>query len=99
MDNSIKKKSPGRPKGSQNKSTMEVKQTLNNLWNDNVEYIQQELDKMRKRNEGEKFLHFFLALTKFVVPTLNYNQIEAETDNRIEVTIHYDEPLFIENKN
>ena len=67
--------SKGRPKGSSNMSTEIVKKNVALLLENNIQLVQQDLDRMQPRDRVNALLQFM----KFVVPT----QKAIEVDNGI----------------
>jgi hypothetical protein len=63
----------GRPKGKPNRTTKEVKQTLINFINENLDDLQSEYDKLEPM---QKF-QFLEKILKFVVPTQNYTEADV----------------------
>lgn len=61
------KKTGGRAKGVENKSTSEVRKNFNELFDGNISKVQDWLDKTAKRSPA-KALELFLKLSEFVVP-------------------------------
>ena len=67
--------SKGRPKGSYNMSTEIVKKNVALLLENNIQLVQQDLDRMQPRDRVNALLQFM----KFLIPT----QKAIEVDNRI----------------
>ena len=67
--------SKGRPKGSYNMSTEIVKKNVALLLENNIQLVQQDLDRMQPRDRVNALLQFM----KFLIPTQN----AIEVDNRI----------------
>ena len=65
----------GRTKGSKNKSTEIVKKSVAVLLENNIQLVQEDLDKMQPRDRVNALLQFM----KFVIPT----QKAVEVDNRV----------------
>tara|TARA_B100001093_G_C25972392_1_gene653865 strand:- start:4 stop:303 length:300 start_codon:yes stop_codon:yes gene_type:complete len=65
----------GRTKGSKNKSTEIVKKNVAVLLENNIQLVQEDLDKMQPRDRVNALLQFM----KFVIPT----QKAVEFDNRV----------------
>jgi hypothetical protein len=65
----------GRPKGAQNKVTIEVKEFLSNFLNDNLGTIQADFDNL----ESKERLYFIEKLLKYIVPIKADNTIKQPT--------------------
>ncbi len=55
----------GRPKGSKNKVTIEVKEFLNNFLHDNLNTLQSDFDKLDSKDR----LYFIEKILKYIIPT------------------------------
>jgi hypothetical protein len=69
---------PGRPKGSLNKITREIRAALRDLAEDNADRVQHWLDQVAKKDPAEA-IRLWLGLLRYVTPTL---QAAAITDLR-----------------
>lgn len=84
----------GRPKGTPNRTTKEVKDLLNQFISDNLDDLQSEYDKL----ESEKKLQFFERVLKYVIPqqreinqTIDVSQLsENELDQLINEALKKD---------
>jgi predicted RNA-binding protein Jag len=78
------KLSKGRPAGAVNRSSEELKQTLVNIANNALDKIDEDIEKIRKKNP-EKALDFALRLLEFVAPKLKSMDVNAhmQVDQRI----------------
>ncbi|MBK6783486.1 MAG: hypothetical protein IPG79_06760 [Saprospiraceae bacterium] len=61
----------GRPKGSKNKVTIEVKEFLNNFLHDNLNTLQSDFDKLDSKDR----LYFIEKILKYIIPTKADNNI------------------------
>ncbi len=66
----------GRKPGSKNKTTEEIRGKFSELLENNLETIQQDLDKL----EPEERLRILLSLSKFVLPTLKTTELKGNKD-------------------
>ena len=77
----------GRPIGSVNKTTIQIRESYRNLIEDNIEQIKKDL----KTLEPKDRLQFLLHLSRFILPTLRSVELDANTAESkftpIEVTI------------
>jgi len=71
----------GRPKGSENKVTIVIKERFQDLANDNLDNIQTWLDEVAENDPG-RALDLFLKLSEYVIPKL------ARTESKIDITEH-----------
>jgi hypothetical protein len=76
-------KGGGRKKGSTNKTTDEIKQSFNLLLGNNLEQLQNDLDKMKP----EARFNAMMSLAKFVVPQLKSEELK--------ITESYFQPIEI----
>ncbi|MFA5189060.1 MAG: hypothetical protein WC460_06915 [Patescibacteria group bacterium] len=75
----------GRPKGSQNRTTTEIKELINQFISGNLEDLQTNYDQLEAKDK----LQFFRDLLKFVLPTQNQSEININqlTDNELDTLI------------
>lgn len=67
----------GRPKGSGNKVTSKLRETITAFLDENFEKVKQDFDKLKP---GER-IRMYIELLQFGVPKLQSVQIETEFDN------------------
>lgn len=74
----------GRPKGVANRTTEELKNTLINIANNALDKVDEDLEKIRKKNP-EKALDLALRLLEFATPKLRAMDVNAQmqVDQRI----------------
>jgi len=65
----------GRPKGTLNKTTAEIKELINQFISGNIDDLQSNYDKL----ESDKKLQFFRDLLKYVIPTQQSNEININS--------------------
>ncbi len=65
----------GRPKGTLNKSTQEVKNLLQQFISCNIVTLQNDFDKLEPKDR----LMFFERALRFILPTQNHNEININT--------------------
>lgn len=70
---------PGRPAGSPNRVTTEVREALSDLVADNVPRLQEWLDRVAKHNP-KAALEIYVKLVEFVVPRLARHSLEASNE-------------------
>lgn len=72
----------GRPKGSVNRTTSEIKELINQFISGNLEDLQSNYDQL----DPEKKLQFFRDLLRYVIPTQQSNEINinALSDSELE---------------
>jgi len=66
----------GRPKGSSNKVTKEIKSAFEKLVADNVQGLQKDLDAM----EGKDKIQALTNLSKYILPTLKQSEVQMNTE-------------------
>jgi len=66
--------STGRPKGSQNKVTREIKQGFEALLHNNVEKLQADLDALEPKDR----LQALTNLSKYILPTLKQSEVSLD---------------------
>ncbi len=79
----------GRPKGSLNRTTTEIKEMINQFISGNLKDLQTNYDLL----EPEKKLQFFKDLLKYVIPTQTTNEININSLSDAELTRLCDELL------
>lgn len=74
----------GRPKGAINRTTEELKLTLVNIANSALDKVEEDLEKIRKKNP-EKAMDLALRLLEYVAPKLKSMDVNAhmQVDQRI----------------
>lgn len=65
-------KATGRPKGSANKSTSQIREAYTNLLNDNLDQLKEDF----KELEPKERIKLFLDMSKYIVPTLKATEME-----------------------
>ena len=75
----------GRPKGSQNSTTKELRDAIQNLLSDKIDRVQTLLEEVEKKNPA-KALDVYLKLYEFVVPKPKY--IEPQQPHIDSIQIH-----------
>ena len=80
----------GRPTGSQNYVTTDIKEFINNFLNENLSTLQADFDNLQSKER----LYFMEKLLKYVIPTKTeevskkpYNRIEEMTDEELNAEI------------
>lgn len=69
----------GRPEGSKNKSTLVAKQTIAELLEKEAEELPELLRELSPRDRVQAFV----ALAKFVIPTLKATEVTADIDGKV----------------
>jgi len=67
----------GRPKGSKNKSSSEIKRQFAEIIHNNIEQIN---DDLKTLTPSER-IKFILELCKFLIPTLRASEVDANINN------------------
>lgn len=73
----------GRPKGSQNKATAEVRDKFRELVENNISKFQDDLDSLEPIDR----LKIVLQLSKFILPTLKATELKTDVTKREPVRI------------
>lgn len=81
---------PGRPAGSPNRATTEVREALAELVAGNVPRLQQWLDRVAKHNP-KAALEIYVKLVEFVVPRLARHSLEPSGESQT-ITVCWREP-------
>jgi len=79
----------GRPAGSKNKATAEVREKFKELVENNLSTFQDDLDKL----EPYERLTIVMQMAKFVLPTLKATELTTDSDRVIEISFHDPEPI------
>ena len=82
---------PGRPAGSPNRATAEVREVLSDLVAGNVPRLQEWLDRVAKHNP-KAALEIYVKLVEFVVPRLARNSLEPSKEPQT-ITVCWREPI------
>lgn len=80
----VKKK--GRPAGSKNKATAQVRQRFSELVENNLSQFQDDLDSLQPYER----LTILMQLAKFVLPTLKATELTTDSDKIIEINLSND---------
>jgi hypothetical protein len=82
----------GRPKGTPNKNTKEIREAFKNLIEDNIDQMTKDL----KQLEPKDRLKFIIDLSTFVIPKLKQADINIDTDKNFNpVTISFSDVEMI----
>ncbi|WP_310991948.1 hypothetical protein [Aequorivita marina] len=73
----------GRPKGSKNKATAEVREKFKELVENNLSTFQDDLDTLQPYER----LTIVMQLAKFVLPTLKATELTTDSDRVIEISL------------
>lgn len=73
----------GRKPGSKNKTTEEIRESFQELLENNLSKLQEDLDKL----EPEERLKIILALSKFVLPTLKTTELKGNPQQPIIINL------------
>lgn len=73
----------GRPQGALNRSTEQMKLNLARATNNTLNYLSDDLEKIRKKNP-ERAIELALKLMEFTLPKLSRTEMKAEIDTRIQ---------------
>ena len=76
----------GRPKGSVNKSSNEIRDTFQNLLNNNLEKIQDDLNELEPKDR----IQMLLSLANYILPKLRSTEYIGEQQ---EITIDFSESI------
>ena len=79
MANTTGKKYGGREKGTPNRTTAEIRDKFQILLSDNLDKLQDDLDKL----DPEERLKILLQLSKFVLPTLKSTALDINPNNKL----------------
>lgn len=71
------RKGAGRPKGSQNKTTQEIKQAYQQLLESNLDNMSTWLARMASEDEG-KALDYMLKLSEYIIPKLARQEVTGK---------------------
>lgn len=74
----------GRAKGSQNKSTVELKQFFKNLLEENQEQIKEDLANV----EAKDRLRFFIELSAYVLPRQTAASVQASVESQTNISLY-----------
>lgn len=77
----------GRPKGSPNKTTKEMKELLQAVLSNRLDQLEIDLDKM---SPGTRWT-ILDKLTKYIMPALSKSDIEGTIDGDIKIKVVYDD--------
>ena len=73
----------GRPKGTPNKITAELREQFKQLLENNLDKMQNDIDQLDSKDR----LKVMLELSKFVIPTLKATEFKQDIGHTIEPTI------------
>jgi hypothetical protein len=81
----------GRPKGSVNKSSNEIREAFQMLLEDNLEKLQQDLNELAPKDR----IKLLLDLSNYILPKLRTTEYKGEAQN---ITIDFSEDISFEEK-
>jgi hypothetical protein len=73
----------GRPKGTQNKTSMEAKSIINRIVDKSLEWAEEDIEKLRKKDPIRAF-ELAMKLMDYAYPKLKSIEMKAEVSNKIE---------------
>ena len=79
----------GRPKGSVNKSSNEIRETFQLLLENNIEKIQEDLNELEPKDR----IKLLLDLSNYILPKLRTTEYKGEAQN---ITIDFSEDISFE---
>jgi hypothetical protein len=85
-DGTFAKNNFGRPKGSVNKTSNEIRDTFQNLLNNNLEKIQDDLNELEPKDR----IQMLLSLANYILPKLRSTEYIGEQQ---EITIDFSESI------
>jgi hypothetical protein len=86
VDGTFAKNNFGRPKGSVNKTSNEIRDTFQNLLNNNLEKIQDDLNELEPKDR----IQMLLSLANYILPKLRSTEYIGEQQ---EITIDFSESI------
>ncbi|MEX2336351.1 MAG: hypothetical protein WD555_03670 [Fulvivirga sp.] len=72
----FKEGNPGRPKGAKNKINIQIRDMIQNLFDDNFDKIQQDMDKLDPKDR----LKFITDLLPYLLPKLQSTNLSTDID-------------------
>jgi hypothetical protein len=73
----------GRPKGTQNKTSMEAKSIINRIVDKSLEWAEEDIEKLRKKDPIRAF-ELSMKLMDYAYPKLKSIEMKAEVTSKIE---------------
>ncbi len=73
----------GRPKGSQNKTTAEIKEIITRIVGNQLEHIEKDLDKIRKKDPAEA-MRLSQKFIEYVLPKQTRLDLIGEVNHKVE---------------
>lgn len=83
MANTTGQKFGGRAKGTPNKNTAEIRETLQKFISTNIESLQSDFDNL----EPQQRIKVFIELSKFVLPTLKATELNDISEDKFKPII------------
>lgn len=77
----------GRPKGSKNKTTQQMRDYLHQILSGQLEGIEYDLENMSNFNR----MLIFEKLLKYAMPTLSKNELGGEVNSNIKIEVSYED--------
>jgi len=76
----------GRPKGTPNRSTQEIKEFIQQIVSKNLDCLELDLDSMNPFQRWQTLE----KISKYFLPTFNKTELSGEIDTDIKITVKYD---------
>jgi hypothetical protein len=73
----------GRPKGTKNKTTEQIKDYIRQILSDNLDTLQQDLDRMNPHNRW----NILDKLSRYVIPSLTKADVDATVNGDMKITV------------
>ena len=86
-DGTFGKNNSGRPKGSVNKSSNEIRETFQLLLENNIEKIQEDLNELAPKDR----IKLLLDLSNFIIPKMK--SVDLKADKTETITIDFNESI------
>lgn len=77
----------GRPKGSKNKTTATIKESIQKIFSSQIDFLEADLEVMKPADRWRTME----ALAKYFMPTMAQTKLDADIEGGLDITVRFEE--------